>query len=95
MAEVLNNTKEIIIDKIQVMNFTVAAWPQKGIGVNYAIGYDNAEGVFVPVEPKQIGFEGEDFARIVTSPADGSLTLYENIKLALYTEIAKANNIGS
>jgi len=94
MAEILEQTKEILIDKIQVMNFTVAAWPEKGIGVNYSIGYDDAEGNFKPVEPKQIGFQGEDFERIVNTVADSSLTLYENIKIVLYTEIAKANNIG-
>jgi len=94
MAEILEQTKEILIDKIQVLSFTVSTWQQKAIGVSYAIGYNDEQGNFIPVEPKQIGFEGEDFLRIVSTPADGSLTLYENIKLALYSEIAKANNIG-
>lgn len=94
MAEDINEDqqKTIVVNKVQVMNFSVSVNPkqQVGIGINFNTGYEDAEGNFVAVEAKQLGIVGEDFAQIVTSFPDSSKTIYDNIKELLYIKIAEA-----
>ena len=91
MAEIATSQKTIEVNKIQVVSFTVATWPkdQAGIGINYAMGYDDPEGNFIPVESKQAGIQGQDFLDIVNSNPDGSINIYENIKNILYATLNK------
>ncbi len=89
MAEDIGTVTSIVIDKVQVTAFGVTTHPPEkaAISIMYAVGHNDAAGNFVPVEYKSRIIQGGEFLEVVGALPDGNITLYENIKAALYSKL--------
>lgn len=91
MAENLNQSTTIVVDKIQIISFSASVFPreQRSLSVIFAVGYDDEQGNFHPTETKQAAVTGLAFDALVGSNPDSNLSFYENIKAQLYPLITQ------
>jgi len=86
MAEQLQQTRTINIDKLEITGFQFVRdrGGNGALAVSYSLGYEDGEGNVVPVESHQFGIHGSKFDEVVGAMPNPDLNMYDNIKAALY-----------
>ena len=91
MAELLPQATNISIDKIQITQVSINAYPvnARGITVTYLLGYNNNDELITIGNYRNIAITCDDFDAIANSRPDESISFYENIKRILYLNLTK------
>lgn len=83
--------KTITTDTVMVMGLQIATFPvgNEGAKINYASGYTDGEGKFVPVEHYTKVITGAEFAALAQTMPNASKNFFDNLSDMLYAEIEK------